>query len=135
MAVTGQCRQLRGLPRRELQARGPPQNRQGSVVHAQRARQLQWRLPRLQRFEAINDYQELARTVPPDLGCEVQALSSYGTSSEYVRELIRKDQDRERVRGLLLKGAASPATTLADKAYFRKLRTRVRRAPKAAGRS
>ncbi len=64
-----------------------------------------------------------------------QVKRGYGTSSEYVRELIRKDQDRERVRGLLLKGAASPATTPADKAYFRKLRTQVRRAPRASGRS
>ena len=31
----------------------------------------------------------------------------YGTSGEYVRELIRKDQDRGRLRGLLLAGAAS----------------------------
>jgi len=31
----------------------------------------------------------------------------YGTSSEYVRELIRKDQDRLQLRGLLLAGAAS----------------------------
>ncbi|OWJ90603.1 hypothetical protein B6S59_27720, partial [Pseudomonas sp. A46] len=31
----------------------------------------------------------------------------YGTSSEYVRELIRKDQDRQRLRNLLLEGAAS----------------------------
>ena len=31
----------------------------------------------------------------------------YGTSSEYVRELIRKDQDRLQLRALLLAGAAS----------------------------
>jgi antitoxin ParD1/3/4 len=31
----------------------------------------------------------------------------YGTSSEYVRELIRKDQDRQQLRGLLLAGASS----------------------------
>jgi antitoxin ParD1/3/4 len=31
----------------------------------------------------------------------------YGTSSEYVRELIRRDQDRQQLRGLLLDGAAS----------------------------
>ena len=31
----------------------------------------------------------------------------YGTSSEYVRELIRKDQDRQRLRGVLLAGAAN----------------------------
>ncbi|MDH1211826.1 type II toxin-antitoxin system ParD family antitoxin [Pseudomonas chengduensis] len=31
----------------------------------------------------------------------------YGTSSEYVRELIRKDQDRQHLRGLLLAGSAA----------------------------
>ena len=34
---------------------------------------------------------------------------SYGTSSEYVRELIRKDQDRLHLRGLLL--AVQPPIT------------------------
>ena len=28
----------------------------------------------------------------------------YGSSSEYIRELLRKAQDRERLRGLLLEG-------------------------------
>ena len=32
----------------------------------------------------------------------------YSTSSEYVRELIRKDRDRQRLRSLLLDGAVSP---------------------------
>jgi antitoxin ParD1/3/4 len=36
-----------------------------------------------------------------------QVKKGYGTSSEYVRKLIRKDQDRLRLRGLLLAGAAS----------------------------
>jgi antitoxin ParD1/3/4 len=49
----------------------------------------------------------------------------YGTSSEYVRELIRKDQDRQRLRGLLLEGAASPAGDPIDEAYFAGLRDRV----------
>ena len=31
----------------------------------------------------------------------------YGTSSEYVRELIRTDQDRRQLRDLLLQGASS----------------------------
>ncbi len=51
----------------------------------------------------------------------------YGTSSEYVRELIRNEQDRSRLRGLLLDGAASAPSTPADSAYFDVLRTRVRR--------
>jgi antitoxin ParD1/3/4 len=49
----------------------------------------------------------------------------YGTSSEYVRELIRKDQDRLQLRGLLLAGAASPPAAAADAAYFADLRARI----------
>jgi len=46
----------------------------------------------------------------------------YGTSSEYVRELIRKDADRLHLRGLLLEGAASAPAAPADAAYFGALR-------------
>ena len=49
----------------------------------------------------------------------------YGTSSEYVRELIRKDHDRLHLRNLLLKGAGSRAAAPADQAYFTSLRERV----------
>jgi len=59
---------------------------------------------------------------------EQVAERGYGTSSEYVRELIRADQDRQRLRKLLLDGAASPATGMADEAYFSGLRDRVRQA-------
>ncbi len=52
----------------------------------------------------------------------------FGTSSEYVRELIRRDQDRQHLRGLLLEGAASPETEPVDEAYFAELRARVRNA-------
>jgi len=52
----------------------------------------------------------------------------YGTSSEYVRELIRKDQDRQHLRGLLLAGAASAPTAPVDAGYFESLRDRVRNA-------
>lgn len=57
----------------------------------------------------------------------------YGTSSEYVRELIRKDQDRQQFRSLLLAGAASAPAALADGAYFEGLRGRVRKAAQAGG--
>ena len=50
----------------------------------------------------------------------------YGTSSEYVRELIRQDHDRLHSRNLLLKGAGLKAVAPADKAYFESLRDRVR---------
>lgn len=58
---------------------------------------------------------------------EQVASRGYGTSSEYVRELIRKDQDRQRLRTLLLAGASSPEREPADDAYFQALRCRVRR--------
>ena len=53
----------------------------------------------------------------------------YGTSSEYVRDLIRKDQERTHLRELLLEGASSASAGPADRAYFSKLRKRVRRRP------
>lgn len=49
----------------------------------------------------------------------------YGTSSEYVRELIRRDQDTQRLREMLLDGASSPATAPVDAGYFQNLRDRV----------
>lgn len=51
----------------------------------------------------------------------------YGTSSEYMRELIRKDQDRSRLRALLLQGAESAPGQPVDLAYFDTLRVRVQR--------
>ena len=36
-----------------------------------------------------------------------------------------KDEDRRRLRGLLLEGAASPPAVIADAAYFVALRDRV----------
>jgi antitoxin ParD1/3/4 len=57
---------------------------------------------------------------------EQVAGRGYGTSSEYVRELIRNDQDRQHLRGLLLEGASSAPTEPVDAAYFDGLRERVR---------
>ena len=48
----------------------------------------------------------------------------YRTSSEYVRELIRKD--RQRLHDLLLEGAASPNAVTAEADYYDGLRSRVR---------
>jgi len=57
---------------------------------------------------------------------EQVAAKGYGTSSEYVRELIRRDQDRQHLRNLLLDGAQSPPAAPADAAYFNVLRDRIR---------
>jgi antitoxin ParD1/3/4 len=68
---------------------------------------------------------------PPDLlksfVYEQVAQHGYGTSSEYVRELIRKDADILRLRGMLLKGAASAPAAPVDAEYFLALRQRVKK--------
>jgi antitoxin ParD1/3/4 len=53
---------------------------------------------------------------------EQVAEKGYRTSSEYVRELIRRDQDRQHLRNLLLDGAQSPPARPVDAAYFDALR-------------
>ena len=50
----------------------------------------------------------------------------YSSSSEFVRELIRKERDRQHLRGSLLEGPASPPAVTADADYFDELRGRVR---------
>ncbi|MCK9544839.1 MAG: type II toxin-antitoxin system ParD family antitoxin [Novosphingobium sp.] len=53
------------------------------------------------------------------------SVRGYGTSSEYVRELIRKDQDIQRLQEMLLDGAKSTPTVPVDAGYFQGLRDRV----------
>jgi antitoxin ParD1/3/4 len=50
----------------------------------------------------------------------------FETSSEYVRELIRMDQDRQNLRSSLLRGALSADAGAADQSYFEGLRESVR---------
>jgi antitoxin ParD1/3/4 len=57
---------------------------------------------------------------------EQVAERGYSTNSEYVREVIRKEQERQLLRSLLLEGAASPPSAPVDSAYFAALRDRVR---------
>lgn len=52
----------------------------------------------------------------------------FGTSSEYVRELIRKDQERLHLRELILNGAISAPTAPVNAAYFDGLRDQVHQA-------
>lgn len=65
---------------------------------------------------------------------EQVSKGSYGTSSEYVRELIRRDHDRLQLRNLLLEGAASAPADPVDPAYFAALRKRVRKPARAGAR-
>ncbi|MCE5393884.1 MAG: type II toxin-antitoxin system ParD family antitoxin [Acidithiobacillus sp.] len=59
----------------------------------------------------------------------------YSTSSEYVRELIRKDQEHLQLRNLLLAAATSAPAAPADASYFDGLRDRVRKAAKPAAKA
>jgi antitoxin ParD1/3/4 len=55
------------------------------------------------------------------------AEKGYSTSSEYVRELIRRDQDRQQLRNLLAEGARSDPAGPADASYFAALRDSIRK--------
>jgi antitoxin ParD1/3/4 len=50
----------------------------------------------------------------------------YGSTSEYVRELIRRDKDRQHLRRVLIEGATSKPGPIADASYFTSLRDRIR---------
>jgi antitoxin ParD1/3/4 len=50
----------------------------------------------------------------------------YGSTSEYVRDLIRRDKDRQHLRRVLLDGAASSQGPVADGSYFTSVRDRIR---------
>ncbi len=49
----------------------------------------------------------------------------FGSTSEFVRDLIRREWDRQRLRSLLLDGASSPSGPIANDAYFATLRERL----------
>ena len=59
------------------------------------------------------------------------AERGYGTSSEYVRELIRKEKDRAHLRALVLEGFATEPSALADDAFFTELRDQIARLAEA----
>lgn len=64
-------------------------------------------------------------SLPDDLKHFVDAQvdhGNYGSTSEYVRELIRRDQSRRQLRSALLDGARSPIAASSDAAYFASLR-------------
>jgi antitoxin ParD1/3/4 len=50
----------------------------------------------------------------------------YAGRSDYVCDLVRRDAERHRLRGLLLQGAASVPAAPAGDEYFADLRARVR---------
>ncbi len=56
---------------------------------------------------------------------EQVSLRGFGTSSEYIRELIRHDRERQQLHDLLVAGLVSEPANPADANYFAELRQRV----------
>lgn len=56
---------------------------------------------------------------------EQVAGGAYGSSSEYVRDLIRKEQDRQKLRALVLEGLDSELGPPLDDDHFDRLRARI----------
>ena len=78
---------------------------------------------------ATNRMSAMNISLPDNLKSFVDAQVSqgtYGTSSEYLLELIRQDKDRLHLCSLLLAGAASAPAAVADKDYCEGLCMRVR---------
>lgn len=70
-------------------------------------------------------------SLPDELKSYVDAQigdGAYGSTSEYVRDLIRRDRDRQQLRRALLDGATSSPGPIADKSYITTLRDRLRSA-------
>ncbi|GHF76101.1 ribbon-helix-helix domain-containing protein [Seohaeicola zhoushanensis] len=69
-------------------------------------------------------------SLPDDMRSAVDAQTEargYGTSSEYVRDLIRRDLDRQALRALLDEGRASEPGEPMTKQTFQNLRNRAAR--------
>tara|TARA_R110002020_G_scaffold37705_11_gene113716 strand:- start:9 stop:236 length:228 start_codon:yes stop_codon:yes gene_type:complete len=68
-------------------------------------------------------------SLPDDLKAFVDAQvaeHAYGSSSEYLRELIRKQRDVEKLRGLLLEGLNSGPPIPMEADFFDRLREKAR---------
>lgn len=57
------------------------------------------------------------------------AAQGFASTSEYLRDLIRKQRDIEQLRQMLLEGANSGIAGEMDAAYFDRLRKRARARP------
>ncbi|MFA5684287.1 MAG: type II toxin-antitoxin system ParD family antitoxin [Lysobacteraceae bacterium] len=68
-------------------------------------------------------------SLPDELKAYVDSRTKadgYGSSSEYMRELIRRDRDREQFRQYLLVGVAAKPAGPMDVAYFARLRKQAK---------
>lgn len=58
---------------------------------------------------------------------EQAAAHGFGTSGEYIRELIRCDQERVLLRNMLMEGAASTRGSALNSEHFESLRRSARK--------
>ena len=68
-------------------------------------------------------------SLPDSLKAFIEAQVSergYGTSSEYVRDLVRREQERVGLRELVIEGMRSGPGSELDEAHFQRLREHVR---------
>lgn len=68
-------------------------------------------------------------SLPKELKAYVDSRTraeGYGSSSEYMRALIRRDRDREHFRQYLLEGVAAKPAGPMDAAYFDRLRKQAK---------
>ena len=76
----------------------------------------------------MGDVATMNVSIPDELKSFVEtqvAAEGYGTSSEYVRELIRRDRQRNQLRHLILDGLAAGTSQPVDDAFWGTLRERV----------
>lgn len=64
---------------------------------------------------------------------EQVATRAYGSASEYVRELLRRERDAAQLRALLLEGLASGPAEPLEADYFERWRERIRAHAEASG--
>ena len=85
-------------------------------------------MTRFAKAASVSSMTTMNVSLPDDLKIFVDervTRDGYGSTSEYVRDLIRRDRERGHLRNLVLEGANSGPGVVADTAYFDALRQRL----------
>ena len=85
-------------------------------------------MTRFAKAGSVSSMTTMNVSLPDDLKIFVDERvthDGYGSTSEYVRDLIRRDRERGHLRNLVLEGANSGPGVVADTAYFDALRQRI----------
>jgi antitoxin ParD1/3/4 len=86
------------------------------------------RMTKLAKVDTVSSMTTMNVSLPDELKTFVDERvthDGYGSTSEYVRDLIRRDRERGHLRNLVLEGANSGPGVVADAAYFDALRQRI----------